>query len=47
MSTGTAGPEHKRPFKEVVLICVFSIVGIMLTAAAAIWFGLEFYSSIS
>jgi hypothetical protein len=47
MSIGTAGPEHQRPFKEVVLICVFSIVGIMLTAAAAIWLGLEFYNGIS
>jgi hypothetical protein len=47
MSTGTATPEHQRPFKEVVLICVFSTVGIMLTAAAAIWFGLEVLSGIS
>jgi hypothetical protein len=40
MSTGTEGPEHQRPFNEVVLICVFVIVGVMLTAAA-VFFGWE------
>jgi hypothetical protein len=40
MSTGTAGPEHQKPFNDVVLICIFCILGVTLTAAA-IFFGLE------
>ena len=40
MSTGRAGHEHRKPFNDVVLICIFSILGIVLTAAA-IYFGLE------
>jgi hypothetical protein len=46
MSTGSAGPEDNSTFKELVLVCVYSIVGIMLTAAA-ILLGLEVYSNIS
>jgi hypothetical protein len=46
MSIGSANPEDNSTFKELVLVCVCSIVGIMLTAVA-IWFGLEAYSSIS
>jgi hypothetical protein len=46
MSTGSASREDYSTSKELVLVCVCSIVGIMLTAAA-IWFGLEMYSSIS
>jgi hypothetical protein len=41
MSNGTASPEHRRTSNGVVPICVFSVVGIMLTAAA-VWFGFEF-----
>ena len=46
MSIGSADPEDYSTFKELALVCVCSIVGIMFTAAAQ-WFGLEVYSSTS
>ena len=46
MSTGSAECENHSTFKELVIVCVCSVVGIMLTAAA-LWFGLEIYRSVS
>jgi hypothetical protein len=40
MSTGTAGREHQNKFNNAVIICIFCILGIMLTAAG-IYLGLE------
>ena len=40
MSTGSAGPEEPNTFSEFTLVCVWLVIGIMLTAAA-IWFGFE------
>jgi hypothetical protein len=45
MSIGSASPKEYSTLKELVLVCLCSIAGIMLTAAA-LWFGLG-YSGIS
>ena len=46
MSTGAAGPEESNTSKEFALVCVWVVVGIMLTAAA-IWFGFEVYGGLA
>jgi hypothetical protein len=46
MSTGSAGPEESNTFKEFTLVCVWVVVGIMLTAAA-IWLGFEVYGGLT
>jgi hypothetical protein len=46
MSIESANPGANSTARELVLVCVCSIVGIVLTATA-IWFGLETYSNIS
>jgi hypothetical protein len=45
MSTGSAGPEESKTFKEFALVCVWVVGGILLTAAA-IWFGFEVYGGL-
>ena len=46
MSTGSASPEESNTFREFALVCVWVVVGIMLTAAA-VWFGFESYGGLT